>query len=120
MTRGMWLYAVVALLVTLYQGYRGFMFQWLPEGEGWIKTLTPTRKVVLLCISDTLLYLVSTASGFLALLLAYGLLNRAIEKLPELGTGMSVILVFLALFGILGVTGQLPHLLQQGKLLPKG
>ena len=77
-----------------------------------------TQKVVLLCIADALLYLVSTASGFLALFLAYALSTR-IDKLSEMGTGTSVVLVFLALFGILGVAGQLPHLLQQGKLLPK-
>ena len=118
MTCGTWIYVGVALLVSLYQAYRGFMFQWLPESEGWIKNLTTTQKVVLLCVADTLLYLVSTAAGFLALFLAYALSTR-IEKLSEVGTGTSVLLVFLALFGILGVAGQLPHLLQEGKLLPK-
>ena len=112
------MYVGLAILVSLYQAYRGFMFQWLPPREGWIANLTERQKVLLLCVADALLYLVSTASGFLALFLAYALAIR-IEKFSEIGTGTSVILVFLALFGILGVAGQLPHLLQEGKLLPK-
>jgi len=47
-------------------------------------------------------------------LLAYRILDRA-PSLEAISGGAATVFVFLALFGVLGVTGQLPHLLQQGK-----
>jgi hypothetical protein len=109
-------FIVVGALVTVYQGIRGFMFQWLfADKQRWTKP----QRVFLLCIPDMVFYLVCTASGFLALFLAVELLTR-LKDPSQIALGTSVLLVFLAVYGILGVTGQLPNLIQQGKLLPPG
>ena len=106
-------YVAVATIVTCYQGYRGFMFQSILAKSDW----TSKQKLVLLCIADAILYVVCTATGFLALWGAY-LLAVQVPSFLTVSAGTSVLLAVLALVGILGVTGQLPHLLQQGKLLP--
>lgn len=109
-------FIAVGVLATVYQGYRGFMFQWLlAEKDHWTKP----QRVVLLCIADALFYLICTASGFLALFLAVEQSVR-LKDPSEIALGTSVLLVFLAVYGILGVSGQLPSLIQQGKLLPPG
>lgn len=107
-------FIVLAAVATVYQGYRGFMFQWLlADKQRWTKA----ERVILLCIADMVFYVVCTASGFLALFLAVELSAR-LKNPSEIALGTSVLLVFLAVYGILGVTGQLPSLIQQGKLLP--
>jgi hypothetical protein len=98
----------VAVVTTVYQGYRGFMFQWvLADKQRWTKP----QKVVLLCVADGLFYLICTASGFLALFLAIELSTR-LKDPSEIALGTSFLL---AVYGILGVTGQLPsHSAGQG------
>jgi len=105
------LYTVIAVVVSAYQAYRGFEFQRiLADKAQWRK---PQQKVVLLCIADMILYLVCTFTGFISLFFAYIGIQRS--DISEISTGSALLLVFLTLYGILGVTGQLPHLLQQGK-----
>ena len=108
------IFITIAVIVSAYQGYRGFMFQWFGANELFAK-----RKVSLLCISDMFFYVVSCASGFVALYFAYQL-SVLLPDPANIAVGTSVLLIFLAVFGLLGVTGQLPFLIQQGKLLPPG
>lgn len=109
-------FIVLAAVASVYQGYRGFMFQWLlADKQRWTKP----QRVILLCIADMFFCVVCTASGFLALFLAVELSAR-LKSPSEIALGTSVLLVFLAVYGILGVTGQLPSLIQQGKPLPPG
>ena len=109
-------FIVAGAVVTAYQGSRGFMFQCLlADKERWTKP----QRIILLCIADMVFYVVCTASGFLALFLAVELSAR-LKDPAEIALGTSVLLVFLAVYGILGVTGQLPSLIQQGRLLPPG
>ena len=103
-------YLVVAILVSCYQAYRGFMFQWIFG----IKAIdTKIRRVVLLCLADTITYLLSTMSGFISLFLFYQLTDQ--ESALAKDQGGSALLIFLVLYGILGVTGKLPDLLHSIK-----
>ena len=108
------LYVALAALVSAYQGYRGFRFQWL---LGMKEIKSTADRVFLLCIADMLFYFVCSAAGFAALWLSYDLYIR-IPSPAELSAGSAVLFLSLALFGLLGVTGQLPALIQLGKLLP--
>ena len=109
-------FIVAGVVATAFQGYRGFMFQWLlADKQLWTKP----QRVILLCIADMVFYVICTASGFLALFLTVELSTR-LKDPSEIALGTSVLLVFLAVYGVLGVTGQLPSLIQQGKLLPPG
>jgi len=70
-------------------------------------------------VSDGLLYLFTTASGFIAIALL-GHLVMKISDPAHIDVGTAALIVFLAIYGVLGITAQLPHLMQGGKLLPTG
>lgn len=104
-------YLIFSILVSGYQAYRGFMFQLiLADKEKW----TMPQRVILLCFSDTIFYLFCTIAGFVSFFVVYRIFLK-VSVLSQLQVGSALLLIFLILFGILGVTGQLPHLLQQGK-----
>ncbi len=123
-------YLILALFIASYQGYRGFMFQLILAREAnssrgnhqetntnqpeW----TRKQKIFLLCLADTLLYSGSTLLGFFALFFSYYILKHG-SPLTDISVGSWGLLSFLIVFGVLGVCGQLPHLMQQGKLLWK-
>ncbi|MEK7759197.1 MAG: hypothetical protein AAB304_06305 [Pseudomonadota bacterium] len=107
---------VLGFLLSLYQGYRGFMFQWLrPDApfKGWPKP----RKLFLLALADGLTYFVTSASGFGSLVLCWEISIR-ISDPAKIEVGAAALLGFLAVYGILGVTGKMPHLIDRGKLSP--
>ena len=104
------------LIIGLYQGYRGFMFQWIRKDEPFVKW-GATRKVLLLAFSDGFFYFVTTTSGFVSLVLCQHLFEK-IPDISRIAVGTASLLVFLAIYGVLGATGQLPSLIQSGKLLP--
>jgi len=99
-------YYDIALVVSAYQAYRGFMFQWI---FGIDTKSGKTRKVLLLCLADMLTYLVCAFSGFLALFIAHDLIGVA----PAPAT--TALAIFLVFYGVLGVTGKLPDLLPKLK-----
>src|SRR5947207_50368 len=103
-------YIVVAVVVSLYQAYRGFMFQWILG----IEKIKGGNRVILLCVADMLTYLVSALSGFGALLLLAH--SGVLEARLPATAGEATWLVFLAVYGLLGVTGKLPDILPQVKL----
>ena len=99
-------YIAIAIIVSLYQAYRGFMFQWflhMPQIQG------VAHRVILLCLADTLTYLVCTLSGFVALwlLLHSGVVDGHIPTTAVEATW----LIFLAAYSLLGITGKLPEVL---------
>ncbi len=106
----------LGFLLSLCQGYRGFMFQWLRTDapfEDWSKP----RKVFLLALPDGFTYFVTSASGFGSLMLCWELSVR-ISDPAKIEVGTATLLGFLAVYGILGVTGKMPDLIDRGKLSP--
>lgn len=104
------------LVLSLYQGYRGFMFQCLRTDDpfkGWSKS----RKVILLSLADGFTYFVTSASGFISLALCWELLSR-ISDPSKIEVGTAALFGFLVIYGILGVTGKMPYLIDRGKLSP--
>jgi hypothetical protein len=119
-------YIVVGVLLSLYQAGRGILFQ-LQHSNAQRqaqKVDDPTTLALGVqttfqtwasrALADGLLYLMSSLAGFVALLLDYRLFEH-VQSLQDISGGAATLVVFLAIFGLLGVTGQLPHLLQQGK-----
>ena len=100
-----WYYDVAAV-ISVYQAYRGFMFQWI---FGTDTKAGNTRKVLLLCIADMFTYFVCSFSGFVALFFPYQLVSES----PSPAT--TSLVIFLALYGVLGVTAKLPDLLHKIK-----
>ena len=119
-------YWLVGLVISGYQAARGVVFQ-LQHARAQKKAQkdedpstfalgaqTECEIWWLRAIADGLLYFLSTLAGFVSLLLAYRILDRA-PSVEGISVGAATVFIFLALVGVLGVTGQLPHLLQQGK-----
>lgn len=114
MSRPACLTLIAVLLVCLYQAYRGFMFQLIrtdsPFG-GWPRH----RRLLLLALADGFFYFVTTASGFAAMAKFVKLLHQ-IKEPGNISAGTAAFLSFLALYGVLGITAQLPFLIQRGRL----
>ena len=104
-------YIALAVLVSAYQAYRGFMLQWLlGVGNNW----SNTRKVLLLCLADMLTYFLCTLSGFYSIFTFYWISTNHTEATKDLEH--PTLLIFFALYGLLGITGKLPDLLNKLKL----
>jgi hypothetical protein len=104
------IYLAVALVLSVYQAYRGFMLQWVLG----IQQIEGFRRVMLLCLADLLTFFICTLSGFAALAL---LADSAIfDKHLPATAGEATWLIFLAVYGLLGVTGKLPEILSQVRL----
>ena len=108
-------YWVVAFFFSGYQAYRGYKLQWLlGAGSEW----TRRDRTVLLCIADMFTYLFCTLSGFYFLLLFYRVAN--LNSVPPTPIGHPAFLIFLLVYGVLGVTGKLPDSLNRLKLPSSG
>jgi hypothetical protein len=124
-------YFILALIFSWYQAYRGFMFQWIfakekskkDENQNIIQnnqlTWTRFQKIFLLCFADMLLYFICEISGFTAIFVSFHILSHR-GLFNDVGSGLAALLIFLVVFGVTGISGQLPHLIQQGKLSPFG
>lgn len=113
-----WWY-VFAVPVVAYHTWRGWMLQWLygPD-ENKERQSNPTRFKWLRCLSDAIFYFVCSVAGFVSLHLA----NRVVAStvhVRDISAGAAALAIALGVIGVLGVTCQLPHLIQQGKILPK-
>ena len=113
-------YYVIAAVVTVYQASRGYLLQWKfgrPEISGRL------LRIYLLCAADALFYAVCAAFGFAALWIAYVHTAR-LPSLADVSAGGAALLIALWLLGVLGVTAQLPYLIQHkgipGLLMPGG
>ena len=117
-------YVGLMLIVGTYQGIRGAWFQWIMaqhqnrlaanESPRVSHSWSTGETIFLRCAADAVFYVVSVAAGFLALFWAYRLLGQD-PGAQGISGGAAAALVFPGVLGILGVTGQLPHLIQEGK-----
>lgn len=105
-------FIVVAVVVSVYQAYRGFGLQWVLANRATWRTTVNT--VLLLCIADAFFYLVCSALGFFALYLAHHLLFHG-PSLWELSASTLAFIGVLVFVGVTGITAQLPALIQRLK-----
>jgi membrane-bound ClpP family serine protease len=109
-------YVVFTLIFALFHAVRGAIGQTYlnPSMEKLPKSW---QKVVVFYVHDFLLHFVCTVFGFICLLIAFRLAGGGLSQLTA---SASLLMVFLALVGLAGVTGQLAVLISLGKLpLPK-
>jgi hypothetical protein len=113
-------YWVIGSAFSAYYAYRGAVGNWFaqkqantdrPEGNrlpSWVI-------ISVYCPHDGLFHFVCAIAGFVVLFVGQGLYGSLAAD-ASIDAGRSVLLVFCCLFGLLGVTGQLPQLILQGKL----
>jgi hypothetical protein len=146
-----WLYWLIAAVISIFQGYRGFVAQLqmcelqqnnlLIEKKSLVVDLNAKREfdkitrdesikaqdgkfviyaknhqqiLWLRAIPYSFFYFITTISGFVALSFVYYIFANTCD-IQDISGGTAALLIFSVLFGLLGVTGQLPNLLEQGK-----
>ena len=108
-------YLITAIVVSLYHAYRGFRYYWLMAKQGSFSSWSTLDKVTVLCSQAAYLYAVCSLLGFCALLASYNLLGYQ-KSMNSIDTGSAVLIAFSFIIGVLGVSGELGQLVQQGKL----
>lgn len=110
-------YGALAVAFALFHAIRGAIGQTYLNPD-MSKLTKPWQKAIVFYAHDFLLHVTCTIFGFASLLIAFRLAEGG---LPQLTAGASVLVVFLAVVGLAGITGQLAVLLSSGKLpWPKG
>jgi hypothetical protein len=99
-------YLVIAFFWSAYQGYRGFAIQFRIGHAG----ITGRERIWVLCVADMVTFFVCTFSGFVALFAFYRLAWPERSSAPT--EGSNVLLIFLLLYSMAGITGKLPELLK--------
>lgn len=115
-----WWYYFLAISLSLYYAYRGFignkiLFEQKNSAKETTHKVNKWEYISVYCIGDAIFHLMSSIAGFLSIAIAYHIF-LSIDFKKGLETGNAILFVFLLLFGIVGITGQLPALIQQGKL----
>jgi hypothetical protein len=122
-------YWIVATVVSLYHGYRGFTLQRIlikDQKESAAKPLangafTPTWKwsicnaILVRSLFDGIFYLFCSVVGFISLRALISIYN-SITCLGQISVGSATILGILGVFSTIGIVGQLPYLILLGKL----
>jgi len=110
-----------AIILSLYHAYRGFHVNWVArvrENEN-IKYRKWEDWEIISVFSFPDFHFICSLAGFITLVVAKSF-YESLDSTGSFDTGKSVLLVFAFLFETIGVTGQLPSLIQQGKFPKKG
>jgi hypothetical protein len=108
-----WWYWGIMIVLSFYYAYRGL----LSEMHKYALKHDVSRhfKIVYAYIQEILFKLITTASSFTALLIANELFS-SLDSINDIGVGTAIILIFLFIWGVMGITGYLTYLVVSGKL----
>ncbi len=107
-----WWYYTALILFSLYYAIRGVILEVINYSE--IPLLSRTQKVIVFYIQELLFKIIFTASAFLSLAIAY-IIFSSLKSLDDISAGTAILLVFLFVWGILGLSGYLTGLILAGK-----
>jgi len=84
------------------------------------ESLSRAFKVIYAYIQEILFKIIFTVSGFIALLIVNYIFS-SVKSINEIGVGTAIILIFLIIWGISGISGYLTYLIVSGKfpIIPK-
>ena len=105
-----WYYTAM-ILFSLYYAVRGVVY------ESYINEEAPfsmAKKFIVIYMQEFLFKVVFTASSFIALAIAYKIF-ASLKSLNDISAGTSVLLMFLFIWGVLGLSGYLTGLILAGK-----
>lgn len=105
-----WYYPAL-ILFSLYYAVRGVIEQTIILKD---KDLTLTQKVIVFYIQDFLFKIVFTTSSFISLAIAYNIFY-SLKSLNDISAGTTALLIFLFVWGVLGLSGYLTGLILAGK-----
>ncbi len=100
------LYIATMIVLTLYYAIRGVLY---------IKKLG-NADVFIDYIQEVLFKVIITISSFISLYLSIYILSMQKEPFNEISAGTAALIIFLFMWGIIGISGYLTHLITVGKL----
>jgi hypothetical protein len=106
-----WWYLLILIVFSLYYATRGIMEQMVSHAEGPYNTV---QKVIIAYVQEFLFKVIFTASGFMALFIA-NYIFLSLKSFNEIGAGTAILLIFLFIWGISGVSGYLTFLIVSGR-----
>jgi len=111
-------YLFIMILFSLFYAIRGVMSEMKRYERD--ENLSVLFKVIYAYIQEILFKIIFTASGFIALLFVNYIFS-SMKSINEIGVGTAIILIFLIIWGISGISGYLPFLIVSGKfpMIPK-
>jgi hypothetical protein len=115
-------YIAVAIAVSLYYGARGVVAHRIAadalnrkiaeeKGREWKKW----EIIFVRYIQDFVFNFVCSMAGFVSLFFSYSIFTT-LTNLSDIGVGTAILMIFLFLVGVIGISGQLPFLLLEGRL----
>ena len=115
-----WPWWLLIPILSLYYATRGVMEQkkiyakqQYAEGV-YVKDWSWFEKLILLYIQEVLFKVIFTVSGFMTLFTAY-YISSSLKSVNEIGAGTAILLIFLFIWGISGISGYLTLLILRGK-----
>jgi len=105
-------YHLILIIFSIYYAIRGVLYM-KKYGD---TTMSRTEKVIIDYIQEILFKVVFTASGFIALLIANDIF-LSLKSFDNVAVGTTILLIFLVIWGICGVSGYLTYLIISGKFL---
>jgi hypothetical protein len=107
-----WWYLLALILFSLYYAIRGVMEQRIQTPSS--PPLSKTERVIIRYVQEFIFKVVFTASGFIALFIA-NFIFSSLESVSEIEAGTAILLIFLFIWGITGVSGYLTFLVITGR-----
>lgn len=98
-------------LFCFYFAIRGVMYESLNYAKA---PLNKKQKVIIFYVQEIIFKIVFTVSSFYTLAIAYHILS-SLKSLNDISAGTAVLLVFLFVWGITGLSGYLTGLILSGK-----
>ena len=105
-------YLVMLIIFSLYYAGRGIMYE-IAHTAAEIP-YSKTQKIIIVYIQEFLFKVIFTASSFVALFIA-NYIFLSLGSLQNISAGTAVLLIFLIVWGITGVSGYLTLLIISGK-----
>ncbi len=111
-----WWYLLLALLISLYYGIRGIIEHSVLhlQGKSYISNIDKAKRIIILYIQDFLFKFITAMSGFVALFIA-GCIFPSMAEINDISVGKALLLIFLFVWGVIGVGGYLTLLIATGK-----
>src|SRR4030042_2562006 len=106
-----WWYYVGLSLFSLYFAIRGVVSEIVKYAEA---PFSKTQKVIIIYIQKFIFKIIFTVSAFLALTIAYHIYS-SLKSLNDISAGTAVLLVFLFVWGVTGLSGYLTGLILAGR-----
>ena len=104
-------YLLMLILFSLYYAIRGIMEQKFINADS---PLSQIQKLIIWYVQEFLFKVILTASGFMALFIAYYIFS-SLKSVNDIGAGTAILLIFLIVWGITGISGYLTFLIVSGK-----